>query len=107
MAEVIECLWGDGQTLIVISSDLSHYHPYAEARNIDRGTVNDILALSPALDRQQACGATPINGFMLCARRRGMRPVLLDVRNSGDTAGDQSRVVGYASFAFAAADSHA
>jgi len=107
VAEVIECLWGGSETLIVISSDLSHYHSYAEARSIDRGTVDAILALELALDHERACGATPINGMMLCARRHGMQPVLLDLRNSGDTAGDKARVVGYAAFALAAADSHA
>ncbi len=100
VADVIRLLWGGAETLIVISSDLSHYHGYAEARAIDRATADNILALSPTLDHEQACGATPINGLLLCARERGMRPELLDLRNSGDTAGDKSRVVGYASFAF-------
>ena len=100
VADVIQLLWGGAETLIVVSSDLSHYHGYAEARAIDRATADDILALSPTLDHEQACGATPINGLLLCARERGMRPELLDLRNSGDTAGDKSQVVGYASFAF-------
>jgi len=99
-ADVMRLLWGGPETLIVVSSDLSHYHGCAEARVIDRATADDVLALSPALDHEQACGATPINGLLLCARERGMRPELLDLRNSGDTAGDKSRVVGYASFAF-------
>jgi AmmeMemoRadiSam system protein B len=101
VAQVIERLWGGPETLIVISSDLSHYHPYAAAQRIDRGTTAAILALDSALDHEQACGATPINGFALCARRHGLIPRLLDLRNSGDTAGDKSRVVGYAAFAFA------
>ena len=101
VADVIRLLWGGPETLIVVSSDLSHYHGYADARAIDRATANHILALSPTLDHEQACGATPINGLLLCARERGMSPELLDLRNSGDTAGDKSRVVGYASFAFA------
>jgi AmmeMemoRadiSam system protein B len=100
VAEVIELLWGGAETLFVVSSDLSHYHRYAEARDIDRATGEAILALSATLDHEQACGATPINGLLLAARRRGLRPELLDLRNSGDTAGDRSRVVGYASFAF-------
>ena len=100
VADVIRLLWGGAETLIVVSSDLSHYHGYAEALAIDRATADNILALSPTLDHEQACGATPINGLLLCARERGMRPELLDLRNSGDTAGDKSRVVGYASFAF-------
>ncbi len=100
VAEVIELLWGGPETLIVISSDMSHYHCYAEARQIDRATADAVLALSPTLEHVQACGATPINGLLMAARRRGLRPELLDLRNSGDTAGDKSRVVGYASFAF-------
>jgi AmmeMemoRadiSam system protein B len=100
VAAVIERLWGGPETLIVVSSDLSHYHPYAAARQIDRGTVAAILALDTTLDHGQACGATPINGLALCARRRHLKPELIDLRNSGDTAGDKSRVVGYAAFAF-------
>jgi len=100
VAEVIELLWGGPETLIVVSSDLSHYHRYADAREIDRATGESILALSATLDHEQACGATPINGLLLAARRHKLRPELLDLRNSGDTAGDKSRVVGYAAFAF-------
>jgi len=100
VAAVIDRLWGGAETLILVSSDLSHYHPYDEARAIDRGTVEEILALTSAIDHKQACGATPINGFAVCARRRGLVGELLDLRNSGDTAGDKSRVVGYAAFAF-------
>src|SRR5258706_2892516 len=100
VAEVIELLWGGRETLILVSSDLSHYHTYAEARRIDRGTADAVLARSSSLDHEQACGATPINGFALCARRHALSPELLDLRNSGDTAGDKSRVVGYAAFAF-------
>ena len=101
VAEVIERLWGGPETLIVVSSDLSHYHPYERAAEIDSSTVDDILALADTLDHEQACGATPINGLALCARRHGLKPELLDLRNSGDTAGEKSRVVGYAAFAFA------
>jgi AmmeMemoRadiSam system protein B len=100
VAEVVELLWGGPETLIVVSSDLSHYLRYADARSIDRATADAILALSPDLDQHQACGATPINGLLIAARRHRLRPELLDLRNSGDTAGDKSRVVGYASFAF-------
>jgi len=100
VAEVIDRLWGGPETLILVSSDLSHYHPYGEARVIDRGTVEEILAMTAALDHEQACVATPINGFSVCAKRRDLVVELLDLRNSGDTAGDKSRVVGYAAFAF-------
>lgn len=100
VAEVMELLWGGPETLIVVSSDLSHYHPYAAAQRIDRHTADEILALHDLADHEQACGATPINGLIETARRRGLQPRLLDLRNSGDTAGDRSRVVGYSAFAF-------
>jgi len=100
VAEVIERLWDGPETLVVVSSDLSHYHRYAAARAIDALTAKAVLALSPTLASEQACGAIPINGFLMVAGRHALRPELLDLRNSGDTAGDRSRVVGYASFAF-------
>lgn len=100
VAEVLETVWGGDETLIVISSDLSHYLPASLARQVDRATANAILAMNPRLGHEQACGATPINGLLLAARRHGLRPVELDLRNSGDTAGDPDRVVGYAAFAF-------
>jgi len=100
VADVIEHFWGGEETLIVISSDLSHYLPYAAARQVDDQTAQRILELDPTLGHFQACGATPINGLLLAAQRHHMRVQLLDLRNSGDTAGDRSRVVGYAAFAF-------
>ena len=100
VAEVLDLLWGGPETLIVVSSDLSHYHAYADARRRDSRTAEDIGHLRLLADHEQACGATPINGLIEVARARGLRPQLLDLRNSGDTAGDKSRVVGYASFAF-------
>ena len=107
VADVLERLWGGPETLIVISSDLSHYHPYEEARRIDGATVRAILALDSGLDHERACGATPIAGLVEVARRRGLTPELLDLRNSGDTAGERGRVVGYASFAFRAGEAAA
>lgn len=100
VAEVLERLWGGPETLIVISSDLSHYLPYDAARRVDRETADAILALGGPLHSRQACGAVPINGLLEAARRRDLVPELLDLRNSGDTAGDRSRVVGYGAFAF-------
>lgn len=99
VAELIGRLWGGPETLILISSDLSHYHGYAEAQKIDQDTVGAILSLAPTLDHWQACGATPINALLLCARERGLGIELLDLHNSGDTAGDRTSVVGYAAFA--------
>ena len=100
VAQVLEMAWGDDDTLIVISSDLSHYLPYADAQRHDRDTVQRILSLTGPLSHQQACGGTPINGLLPVAQRHGLHPVLLDLCNSGDTAGDRQRVVGYASLAF-------
>ncbi len=100
VAQVLERLWGGDETLIVVSSDLSHYLPYDAASKIDRETTHRILACDTSLTHHQACGATPINGLLEVARCRGLQPKLLDLRNSGDTAGDKRRVVGYASFAF-------
>ena len=99
VAEVLERLWGGRETLIVISSDLSHFHSYREAQRIDGATAAHILALDQLTDFDQACGALPINGLLAVARRRGLRIERLAQCNSGDTAGDKSRVVGYASFA--------
>lgn len=100
VAEVLEQEWGGDETLIVISSDLSHFLPDAAARKIDGATVKAILAMNAPLSHEQACGATPINGLLLAARRHGLHPVVLDVRNSSETAGEPERVVGYAAFAF-------
>lgn len=98
VAEVIDALWGGPETLIVASSDLSHYLPYDKARAVDETTIERVLMGATPLDHQQACGATPVNGLLLAARRRGLAPRLLGACNSGDTAGDRDRVVGYASF---------
>lgn len=99
VADVLEALWDDG-TLVVISSDLSHYRSYDDARRVDAGTIAQIAALDAPVDHVQACGATPVNGLLVAARRRGLRPTLLGACSSGDTAGDRSRVVGYCAFAF-------
>ena len=100
MAQILELLWGGEESLIVVSSDLSHYLPYDAARRKDRATAESILRLDARLDPGQACGAAPINGLLEIARRRGLEPELVDLRNSGDTAGGRDRVVGYGSFAF-------
>jgi AmmeMemoRadiSam system protein B/AmmeMemoRadiSam system protein A len=97
--EVLETLWGGDETLIVISTDLSHYHPYREAMALDGGTIDAVLGLRTDLTHEQACGATPLAALLALAKRRGMRIELTDRCNSGDTAGDRERVVGYASFA--------
>ncbi len=100
VAEVLEAVWGGAETLVVVSSDLSHYLDYRSARVVDGETARAILALEPALDHEQACGATAINGLIELARRCGLAVEQVDLRNSGDTAGDRNRVVGYGAFAF-------
>ena len=100
VAEVLEAVWGGPETLLVISSDLSHFLDHDTARRVDGDTVRRVLALEGDIDHRQACGATPLNGLLLAARRHGLRPSLLERCNSGDTAGDRSRVVGYAALAF-------
>ncbi|MGL6113014.1 MAG: AmmeMemoRadiSam system protein B, partial [Rubrivivax sp.] len=102
VAQVLERLWGGDETLVVISTDLSHYLSHAQAQARDTSTVERILRLDPELDPSQACGATPLGGALLAARAHGLTPRLLDLRNSGDTAGDRSRVVGYCAIAFEA-----
>jgi MEMO1 family protein len=100
VAKVLELLWGGEETLVVISSDLSHYLPYDSACAIDSHTARSILSFDPHISHEQACGATPLAGALLVAQRRALRGSQLDLRNSGDTAGGKSRVVGYGSFAF-------
>ena len=100
VAQVVERLWGGVETLVVISSDLSHYLPYEQAQALDRATAQRILSLDAGLTPHEACGATAINGALLAARRHGLAPRLLDLRNSGDTGGDRGRVVGYVAMAF-------
>jgi hypothetical protein len=98
---VMDALWGGKETLIVISSDLSHYYDYESANVLDLRTAQAIEQLRPeAIEADQACGRVPIRGLLWCARRRGLRAITLDLRNSGDTAGPRDRVVGYGAFAF-------
>jgi MEMO1 family protein len=104
VAQVLDRLWGGDETLIVVSSDLSHFMHYTEAERMDLATAHTILRLDNHLDGNQACGAYPINGLLLAARRRGLVAHLVDLRNSGDTAGDHSRVVGYGAFVFTEPD---
>lgn len=100
MAQLLEAVWGGEETCVVVSSDLSHYHPYAAAQALDRETCDRILRFEADIEPDAACGAAPINGLLQLARSRGLRAELLDLRSSGDTAGGRDRVVGYASFAF-------
>lgn len=101
VAEVLERLWGGDETLIVVSSDLSHYLPYEQARRIDAVTSQAIAELrDEAIGHEQACGATPVRGLLRAARRHGLRVRVADLRNSGDTAGPRDQVVGYGAYVF-------
>ena len=96
---LLEALWGGDETLIVVSSDLSHFHPYADAREIDAHTTERIEAREATLHGEEACGAYAVNGLLRAARAHGLQVRTLDLCNSGDTAGDRSRVVGYGAYA--------
>jgi AmmeMemoRadiSam system protein B len=99
--EVLELLWGGDETLVVISSDLSHYYDYATARRLDAETTRAIESGEPEqLGPESACGRIPVRGLLVTARRHGLRCHTLDVRNSGDTAGPRDQVVGYGAYAF-------
>jgi AmmeMemoRadiSam system protein B len=105
VARVIERLWTSPDTLIVVSTDLSHYLPHAEARQRDRATRQAIEELAgETLTGQDACGAAPLRGLLLAAERRGLAVRTLDLRNSGDTAGDRAQVVGYGAWIFTRED---
>jgi MEMO1 family protein len=99
VAQVLERLWGGPETLVVISTDLSHYHAYEDARRIDAETVARISACACDIDHDEACGATPLNGLLSLAKKKNFRVKLLAACNSGDTAGGKGQVVGYSSFA--------
>lgn len=100
---VLEALWGGRETVVLVSSDLSHYLPYREAQAVDRQTAEHIVSPQSQTGDilpDQACGCSGVNGLLWLAGRKKLRARLLDLRNSGDTAGDKDRVVGYGAFAF-------
>ena len=102
VSRVIELLWGGPETVIIISSDLSHYLDYQQAQSLDTKTAEAIVSLNTeAIGYDQACGRLPVNGLLLAVRHHHLKSQLLDLRNSADTAGSQDRVVGYGAFAFA------
>ncbi len=101
VSQVLEAVWGDDSTLLVISSDLSHYHDYETAVRRDRETSRAIRSLElERLAPEDACGSVPIRGLLKSARLRKMEVRAVDLRNSGDTAGPRDQVVGYGSFVF-------
>ena len=97
VADVLDLVWGGPETLVVVSSDLSHYEPYDRAAALDRATAAEIVAGRP-VQPDQACGAHPVDGLLVAARRHALTTDLVDLRSSGDTAGDRDRVVGYGAF---------
>jgi MEMO1 family protein len=100
VAEVLELLWGGPETLILVSSDLTHFLDYRTAQRIDAATSEAIESLRPeSIGYDQACGRAPLNGLLTLARRRGLKAETLDLRNSGDTAGSRDQVVGYGAYA--------
>ena len=100
VADIFEFFWSDEANFFVVSSDLSHYHPYNEARQIDTATSEAIVHLHPErIGPEQACGVRPVNGLLKLAQRHHLSVDLLDLRNSGDTAGDKTQVVGYGAYA--------
>ena len=99
VAQVLAALWGGDETLIVISSDLSHYHDYATAQRLDKATSEAIEHLDyEKLNYESACGRVPVSGLMKLARDNNLKIKTIDLRNSGDTAGDKQRVVGYGAY---------
>ena len=99
VAAVLAPFLDDPESLIVASTDLSHYHDYATAQAMDRATADAIAALDEGAIRDEgACGRLPVRGLLKLAKERGLRADLVDLRNSGDTACPRDRVVGYASF---------
>jgi AmmeMemoRadiSam system protein B len=108
VAEVLDRLWGGDETLVVVSSDLSHYLDYESARRLDAETSRAIVELRPeALDPERACGCIPVQGLLLAARDRGLRVSAVDLRSSGDTAGPRDRVVGYGAYVLTGLDAAA
>lgn len=100
VARVLDKLWSGDETLVVISTDLSHYHDYDTASQRDVATRKAIEALAgEKISYQDACGAVPLAGLLSAARARGLKPRTLDLRNSGDTAGPRDAVVGYGAWA--------
>ena len=107
-AALLEAAWRGEETLVVVSTDLSHYLDYESCRRLDAATVRAIeSADGAAIGRDQACGRVPVQGLLVVARRKGVSIVTLDVRTSGDTRGPRDRVVGYGAWALLEPDTDA
>lgn len=100
VAAVLEAVWGGPETVVVVSTDLSHYHPHDAARALDERTADAVATLTEgSIGDTDACGAPALRGLLRAARTRGLTAEVLDLRTSGDTAGPRDRVVGYGAFA--------
>lgn len=95
VANILTQLWGGDETLIVISSDLSHYEAYSDAQELDKKTKDKIETLDATLVGSDACGCRPVNGLLHYLKHNSLGIETIDIKNSGDTAGDKKRVVGY------------
>ena len=101
VAEALEALWGGDETVVVISTDLSHYHDYDTAKRMDRATAGAIESLErERLAQEDACGRIGVQGLLEAAQRHALIATTLDLRSSGDTAGGRDEVVGYGAWAF-------
>lgn len=99
VCQVLELLWGGDETLLVVSSDLSHYHDYATAKRLDQATSRLIEHLQyEEICPEAACGKVPVTGLLMLLRQKGLSIKTIDLRNSGDTAGDKQQVVGYGAY---------
>jgi MEMO1 family protein len=102
IADVLDEVWGGDETVIIVSTDLSHYHDHETAVGLDRKTADAVVrGDASAIEDLDACGAYPLRGLLVAAARHGLTAELIDLRTSGDTSGDRSRVVGYGAFALA------
>ena len=107
VAQLLGELWGGDETVVVVSSDLSHYHDHLTATQLDRATAEAIEALEPdGVRLDAACGVFPVRGLLVAARERSLRLQTIDLRTSGDTAGPRDRVVGYGAFVTPGSDAH-
>lgn len=101
VAEALELIWNGPETLVVASTDLSHYYDYETAKQMDKKTTDAILALKPeAIEYEQACGRTGVQALLAVAAKKQLKPILIDLCNSGDTIGSKDQVVGYGAFHF-------
>jgi len=99
IANLLDLFFDFNETLFIISTDLSHFHDYKTAKQKDQLTSNAIEALqADKISYNDACGRNPLNGFLSLAKQKNLHVKLLDLRNSGDTAGDKNSVVGYGAY---------